>query len=172
MNVRASISKSNISRFRGSFLSNNASLYFKQAKYFAFVFTKLLLMHSYVFYTFSNSSAKVVLYCSVRLASGRLVNATFRIFIVSSSENTISNSHANKFKAVHTFVFFMWTWKLCLIRVITKLVCWDVDVYYPMLRSYWAVFVAFYFLFVFAITLFNIIYKGNNKNVWIFLLAN
>lgn len=34
-----------------------------------------------------------------------LVNATFRIFIVSSSENTISSYRANKFKAVHTFVF-------------------------------------------------------------------
>lgn len=33
-----------------------------------------------------------------------LVNATFRIFIVSSSENTISSYRANKFKAVHTFV--------------------------------------------------------------------
>lgn len=58
-----------------------------------------------VFYTFFCLLLKplyfIVLYVS-RLEP--LVNATFRIFIVSSSENTISSSMANKFKAVHTFV--------------------------------------------------------------------
>lgn len=58
-----------------------------------------------VFYTFFCLLLKplyfIVLYVS-RLEP--LVNATFRIFIVSSSENTISSSRANKFKPVHTFV--------------------------------------------------------------------
>lgn len=115
MNVRARISKFNslLDEFLLLLL-----LFFAQAP-------SNYIMHSYVYYTFSNSSVKVVLYCSLRLASGRLVNATFRIFIVSSSENTISNSHANKFKAVHTFMFLCGRESWCLIRVITKLACGD-----------------------------------------------